>query len=810
MKEQWGISENNIDPTIVEEGLYQKKQKCVKKTNCCVRCIPYLRLIFLLEVTLFFGWGCYMILQTYLPQVNETTSGTFEGRYHLPIEYETEIQQLRPSTEIPATFEVIDKIHNILKDMIKTENLTQEKAIVTDGVSMALTNTQNSNNVQNNYTGGLSVINKLLTLYESLLHEKFTISPVSEKSSIESTDENVSTYEKNQSLRHVQFLEKLRNISKAANDLEKSENKSDFGEDVDRSTLKSQENHSLDASNKFKSLEFNAASISNRKNFPEDPMTSVDSTNTLSELRQKFATQEHGDLVICPPSESHESSDTSMNDSDKGPFTSTSTSQGVLAQEISKQVENKSSDDVDERNKDKHDVNDSDTSTATVRDTEKQYSSESIAKIIGDEKSMEITENPYKLWSVPQPTVQDSVEFLTPNVDKFEWFSGSPSSVDFERSEWKDISKSSTEQNLPSENMNEIIPESQCKITIETGILEVNCPAIKFNEKWNFASSETSPTNVNFPPKVPNFRDIHYILNSMCGEDASEQLENENISNENSDKGVTTPRDSVPKIINRIDLQESTTSAKISNDALPDLFDAPFIDSYEMDDEYEDYDYRYKRDTSENLSEFYLNYFEDKDESEQVMPNSFSKFMVQIIDLKKAQHPLLDMIKQQQEQLKINEEQDSVFKNTEFLKAYDDLNKKLISLLKDEMLNVTTRYLLKWTTSDFNKWNICSILPYIRFTHQTHTWREHFLALKKLWEDNKKIDVGMYPNYSHSMEDNHRKKRMIDDLNRQPDQISNTLEEDDKDKDLLIEKLKEIFMKMEILALCIDRLRYSS
>lgn len=37
------------------------------------------------------------------------------------------------------------------------------------------------------------------------------------------------------------------------------------------------------------------------------------------------------------------------------------------------------------------------------------------------------------------------------------------------------------------------------------------------------------------------------------------------------------------------------------------------------------------------------------------------------------------------------------------------------------------------------------------------------------------------------------------------DQVSNTLEEDDKNMDVL-ENLKKIFQKMEILTLCIDRL----
>jgi len=715
-----------------------------------------------------------MILQSYLLQATkyEATSFNFE-RYPSMIESLSEVQKSRPSTEVPAIFVkpevIINKISNLLENMklTKDQNLMQNEAIVT---SMVQTNTQNSNNIRE--------INDFDTLLETLSfenlmhHKKFMKNSVPEKfSSIEFIDENVSPYNKEKSSYHTQFLKKLRDINKveAASDLERFKSRNDFTEEVDRLSLKSQENHVL---NKLENLEFNAATISNLENFVNHAI-SVDLTDNLQDRKQNFfefkikdATQDDRskesslsdeinkpvnarlelDFVICPPYESHESSDMSMKDSAKDSFIS----QPVLAQEISEQVENGSSDDIDERSEDEKYINDNDmlmplfasekdyfafdTSDA-MQNTEEQRSSESVAKITEDEK-YESMENFFKLFL--QPTAQESAESSTPNVDQFQWFNMPPRFADLER---EDTSKSSEIRGLlrdMRENMNidDVIPESQCEVTLEMGVLKVKCPTIKIDEEWNLISSKIPPTDI---PKVTNFRDVFDIFLYIKCDDASEQLGVENISNENSDKEVTTSWNSVPKIINTIELQESTTSAKISNDALMDFFsDAASIDLSD----------------SENISENYDFLFHDLNEEEvkQVTTSSIISEVDSSLDSSKGQNSFFDISgTQKHEELKISQQDSLVSDNTESnLKdfehsSYYDLQEKLTSLLKNKLLNITMQ---DPETSYENNYrhNICNILCYIRSISQ-HPWREQYIALKKFLEHLRNLD------YPHSTDD---------------------------------------------------------
>jgi len=765
-----------VEFSILEEGLYQEKQnkKIEYKTNCCLRCIPYLRLIFLLEITLFFGWGCYMVLQIYLSQAKEyeATSFNFE-RYPSMIDSLSEVQKSRPSTEMPAIFVkpevIINKISNLLENMklAKDQNLMQNEAIVT---SMVQTNTQNSNNIRK--------INDFDTLlerlsFENLMHnKKFMKNSVPEKfSSIESI-ENVNPYNKEKSSLHTQFLKKLQNISKveAASDLERFKSRNDFTEEVDRLSLKSQENHALDTVNKLENLEFNAATISNLKNFV-DHAISVDLTDILQNRKQNFfefkikdAAQDDRskdnslsdeinkpvnarlelDFVICPPYESHESSDMSMKDLAKDSFIS----QPVLAQEISEQIENGSSDDIDERNEDEKHINDNDMSmlafasgnqdyfdtAVAMQNTEEQHSSESVAKITEDEK-YESMENFYKLFL--QPTVQESVESSTPNVDQFQWFNMPPRFADLE---WEDTSKSSEIRSLLRDmrenvNVDDVIPESQCEVTLKMGVLKVKCPTINIDEEWNFIFSKIPSTDI---PKVFNFRDVFDIfLHVKCDKDASEQSGIENISNENSDKEVTTSWNIVPKTINTIELQESTTSAKISNDALMDLSDAASIDPF----------------GSENISEIYDFPFYDSNEEEvkQVTTSSISE-VDSSLDSNKGQNSFIDIPgTQQHEQLKISQQDSLVSDNTESnLKDFEqssfyDLKMKLTSLLTNELFDITMQDPENSYENNYRH-NICSILRYMRSISQ-YPWREQYVALRKFLEHLRNLD------YPHSTDD---------------------------------------------------------
>ncbi|XP_018313494.1 uncharacterized protein [Mycetomoellerius zeteki] len=799
MKQQWSISENNIE--LLEEGLYQGKQKCIKriiyKTNCCTRFILYLKLIFLLEVILFFGWGCYMISQTYLPKVieNEATFITLE-KYPSVIGSLSEIQESRPIAEMPAIFvksEIIDKINNLLENtkFTKDQNLMQNEAIVTDATSMVQTNSQNSNNVRHDNIIEIYNVNRLLKTLSlgSLVHnEKFMKSSVPEKfSSIESTDEDISTYKKNNFLRHVQFLQKLPDISKikAANDLEKFKSINDFTKDADYLILKSQENHALGASNNPESLEFNVAATSNLKNSVDNTIGYVDLI--LQDLKFfdliKDAIQDNGN-----------------EDSTVSTLSDETNEQPVLEEEISKQVKNRSSDDVDKRNKDIRDTNDSDmsmsasafenqdyldTSMITTQSTGEQHSSEDIEKII----EIEIYDESM------QSTMQDSAEFSTSNVDKFQWFNMAPRFADFE---WKDVSKSDEVSSLfwdtYKEDIDDVIPESQCEVTIKMGILKVKCPTIKFDEEWNFTSSEIQPPTEIL--KVTDFRDIFdAFLHTQYNENANEQLKIENISNENFNKEVTTLQNNRPKIIDIIELQESTTNA---NDASIDLFDVAFIDPSDSGN------------SDENIAFYNFPFYDSNEEEGKRITreaSTISKFDSSTVDSNKGQNLFFDISDtHQQEQLKINKEKDySVSDNSktflEILKYFYHLEKNLTSLLKNEISNIIAGCLSKSSYENNFGNDICIFIRYMSSTPR-YSWNKQFLeeALRTFLDYLQKLNHRL-----HIKEDSYRKKRMTDDLAWQEDEISNTLEEDNNDVDLL-EKLKKVFHKMEILALCIDKL----
>lgn len=762
----------------MEEGLYGRK--CKKRheyeINCCTRYLPYLRLIFLLEVMLFFGWGCYMLLQTYHPREMKNEARSITPERYPSIMSLSEIQKSRP--EMPATFVkpevIIDKINNFLQNMkfMKDQNLIQNRAIVTNVPSMV----------------------QMTLSPRDLMHDKkFTRSPETQGYfSVQYIDKNVNTDENE---KHTQFFESTSKI-KAINDLEeKFESGNDFTEDINRLTVESQESQALDASNELKNLDSKILT-SNLENFVDDTIN-VDLTNLQnpkleffdliedaiqndrnenSFLLDKTDDRVNADLelglIICPPYESLELFDILINDPGKD------SSQPALAQEISKQIGNGSRDDIDERNEDKHDINDSNTATSastsgnvqdhfdvSVHDVEGQYSSESIAKIKEDEK-YESTESIKNSW-VLQPTEKGSIESSARNADEFQWFNAPPFFVDLGLG---DVPKSSeTRSSLlwdTYEDMyiDDVIPGNQCKITIKMGILKVICPAVKFDEEWDFTSSKTPLTTV---PKVPNFGEIFDVyLHTVCDENANKKLEVENNFNENSHEEVITSPDSIPKV-NSMELQESTTSA--TNVALLNPSDGASIDPFNSEEFNEDYYTSYDSSLYDYpaFHDYPIYSFPDSNLEDEVkrvtVSTPISEFGSNIINLNRGQNPFLDTSvtqEQEQEQLKISKEQDHSVTET-FLKDFEyfyALDKKLTTLFKNEMSNIMTRYLPKSSYGNYQ--DICSILRYMRSISQ-HPWREQYAALSKLLEHIRNPETP----YPHSTDDSYyRRKRMTDDL----------------------------------------------
>ncbi|XP_011878765.1 PREDICTED: uncharacterized protein LOC105568024 [Vollenhovia emeryi] len=811
MTEQWSISENNTQLEDVEKGLYRENHKVIRrieyKTNCCLRCIPYLRLIFLLEVTLFFGWGCYMIFQFYRPEEMKNETDSILEKNSLMIESLLKTQT--SSTDMPEI--IIDEINNPLKDIefTKDQNLIQNKKVVTSVPSMVQTNAQNSNDVQSNNVAEISDVDRILARLGNLVHdEKITKIPVPRFSLAEYIDGDlikIDTDKNEKSLRHEQVFEKLRNINKikATNDIEKFEG---MNEDGNGLMLESEENHVPDASNELENSELNVATISSPQKFVDHTISEfVDLTEDAAQDNRNensFLIDENDrpikiflepGLVIYPPYKSHKFSNTLVKDSTK---------ELTLAPEISEQIENRSNGSIDESNVDNHDMDDSDMSAfefgnqdysdilSTVKNVQEQYPSESIVKEDEKYESTENVENSDKLWLL-QPTVQDSVESSTTNVDQFQWFMAPPPFVDLGL---EDISKSSEKHDSLSRDTSEdvsvddVIRGSKCKITIKLGILKVICPAIKFDEEWSITSTEMPVTDV---PKTTNFEDI---LRTEYDEDANKKIDVENISNENVDKEVTTLRDSISKVIDALGLQESVTSGKISNDALLDSYDE-YIDPFEIEAITQDY----------VIYDSLFNNSNEKDvEPDATISFSVSDFNSGTTNSTKEWNLFLNFFDtQQQMQLKSNKEQDHSDPYNTHTSLIDPeyfylLEKSLIALLKNEMSDSMTRDLPR----DFHEssyWNNFCSIHHVHSAFQHHLC-EQYVAVRNI------LERMPNSNYPHSIADSSfRKKRMTNDLAWQQGQVSNTLEEDDKDA-VLSENLRKLFQKMEVLAFCIDRL----
>ncbi|XP_029160222.1 uncharacterized protein LOC114932238 [Nylanderia fulva] len=284
MKEQW---KNEKDVAILEEGLQQKKQEYISKskynTNCCKQWTRYIRLIFLLTLTLFLGWGCYMILQNYHSRVteNEIADVTRE-KYSLV----SEVQKSHPTGEISVIFvkpEITDKLNNNFLEAIglKEPDLMPSKTIGINVDSSMQTSTQNSVSMpSNNIMEASDINNPLMT--SSSKNKGLLKMMVWKNFPIQNIDKMIIFNNNKESNVLKQFLEKLHNI--AINDLKRFANNNDFTETVDRLMLNNQEDRAPNAFNEIKSAGFNVR-ILKVEDF-EDLTKSL--KNSAQDLKQIF------------------------------------------------------------------------------------------------------------------------------------------------------------------------------------------------------------------------------------------------------------------------------------------------------------------------------------------------------------------------------------------------------------------------------------------------------------------------------------------------------------------------------------------
>ncbi|XP_029156925.1 LOW QUALITY PROTEIN: uncharacterized protein LOC114929521 [Nylanderia fulva] len=160
------------DVETLEEGLQQEKQEFISKlkynTNCCKQWTRCIRLIFLLQLTLFLGWGCYMILQNYNFRVTENETADITRERYLPLV--SKIQKSHPTEKMSATFvkpEITDELNNNFLKGLKEPDLMPSKTIEIDVDSSMQTSTQNSISMSNkNIMEASDINNPLMTSSE--------------------------------------------------------------------------------------------------------------------------------------------------------------------------------------------------------------------------------------------------------------------------------------------------------------------------------------------------------------------------------------------------------------------------------------------------------------------------------------------------------------------------------------------------------------------------------------------------------------------------------------------------------------------
>ncbi|KAL6446270.1 hypothetical protein ACFW04_001111 [Cataglyphis niger] len=748
MKEQ---SKSEKDAATLEGGLQQEKQEYISKlnnnTNCCKQWIRFIKLIFLLGLTLFFGWGCYMNLQSYYTRVmenEEITNMLTRERYLLPVfQSVSEVQKLDLTTKMPVTFvkpEIItDKLNNFLGDVKLTKE--QGKTIVTDVDNIVQTSTQNSiSMLSNNMLEPSDINNSPMTSFSGDLvyDEEFIKNLMPWKISANGYTDKIIINKNEDSVIYNQFLEKLQNIAKSVtiNDLEQFKNNYDFSED-------------------YKSL---------WKPYADEQVnTSLESLESSP--------------IIRPPYQSSESSGISSEHLIK----SSLISQFVPVSELLKQIKNNLSND-DIKNKDKHDADDNnisalfdayasgsnehfsfDTQIPIEQNIQDQHSSEIIANTKEEEAKYKLMKNIESNFGLLQSKIQDIAESSTPNV-KFQWFNALPTFANDLQVGLKDISESSKIQNPSLENIienmetNNLIPEKDkshihCQTEVKTNVFRIKCPEIMIDEEWNFTSSDTHTEDfsnvINFKDNFDLYMD-YYNDDNYDDKDESKQKD-ESISNENFDEKIGSLQHSVPKVTDAVELQGNMPDVRRLKNTFDFFFKRNSFDRTEVD-KHNEINNPDKEKIKQEISSSSTTTASFTSESDSV-------------DLNKEWNPLLEVSDtQQQKQLKVTEEQDLLnYKNVETsLESNEriyDLEKKLTSIFNDEMLNIIKQLYPSKSSFEDDYSDICSTSPYLCSLF-SNLQRQQYGDLKKFLEHlrnhNDTSDIGDDYNY--------RKKRMADDL----------------------------------------------
>nr|XP_012221558.1 PREDICTED: uncharacterized protein LOC105671724 isoform X1 [Linepithema humile] len=838
MKEEQKILEVSAEKLrALEEGLQQKmsesKKKFEHKTGLCIRWIQSLHLILLLELMLFLAGSCYIIFQKYPSQVPEEKDTAIDLEKYISIlDSMSEAQKSHPTTEMPKKLVksgiIVDQLNNLLEDMglIKEQESMQDKISATDiDSTMHAKSMPNSVGVENDNTMRASDFNNWprirLSLGDFKLNKEFIKNSVPLQFS--STKYVDDTIDKNAKI--AQFLERLRDVaeieSKIEVDLKDFESKNDFTHNTNRLTSNSEENHGSDASNKLKNSNpedsmdrrISADLINNLQNwkqklsdlfadFFED--TTLDDRSEKSSFSDEINKQAINDLesgyVICPPDEPDESQESSA----KG----FSIFQSVSAQEISEQTENKSNENISASNEDKPNVDDSNVSMSASSDTsmfkrggpfflfsvlissmensESSHLPEIAANIKADEKrdSTENIKDSSEIW-------QDSAKHSTSNNDKFQWFNAPARFTDDLQPGPIDIPKLSDANIYPflsekPEYFEDLIPGSQCQVQIVRDIFVVRCPAVNFDEKWNLTSVETHTSDF---PDVNSSEDFFYDFY----DDASDQLEEQ-----------LTLQHNVPEKMDTVELQKDTPSVKILN-VSPERVRLDFAGDPIQDDTAHILNEEEIRQVTTTVSPSSYKFNSD-------YVNSYDKFISWFKTLNSKQqealkpqvHDILDY-EHLETSAEISDLTASAMNSSNDRRkrmAVTELQNKLVSIFNNE-----TKSLIDYVNSTKS---LSSGNDYIDTIHNKSSnwtflsldsWRQQSDVAKKVVED---IRHDFFSKIIDNLSDssNGRKKRMAV---TEWQSVENTIEENNENVEVL-QNLKKIFQRMEILAAYIDRL----
>lgn len=717
-------------------------------TNKCKKCLRYIKLLFLLELIFFFGWGCYINLRSYYSQATENeVTDIIRERYvqnFEALESVAEMQKLHSTTEIPYSISMLSnnmEISDINNLLIRSssEDLVHDKGIEKNLMpfdaqisSIEFIEDANRLTLNNQKDHALDTSNEI----ESLGVDVTTITNL--KDSVDFK---------------IKFGNGVQDVNQRFFDFIKDAEQNNYGEESSRDKIDEQVNTSLDS-----------------------------------------------DLIICPPYQSYESSDVFSKQSIENSSTSQYHTSSASIPEFLEQIINILNDDGT-KNKDKHNSDDSNilmsaSSDASVsgsdehfvldtwlpiaiQNTQDHHSLEISANIKQQEEKHKLMENIAPLFNFEflQPKIQDSKESSTSN-DKFQWFNAPPVFANNLQLGLKDILESSKTQNPLLEDTLEdtkiisaFIPEkdkfhNQCEIQVEMNIFRIKCPEIMFDEQWNLASP---PTHTTDSSNVINFKDIFDLDNTdnyydyYDDKDENEHLK-DLIFNENSDKKVASLQQSA-----------SVTDGVITSmPSLKDVFNSFFkINSFD----------RTEIDKQDGIHSSDQEKIREKiSSSSTTIPSFTSVSDLDTIDFNTEQSQLQEVSDIQQ--LKVTEKQDFLnFQNAEtFLKIDPHVNaleKELTSIFNDEMLNfikqLQSNSFLRREASlskdDYlNNPYICNIFPDFCSIPPNSGQLQH-VNLKGLLEEILSDD-NSYKDY------NYRKKRMADGLTERYGILIITSEED--------------------------------